>query len=291
VPVAEVDVELLQTKFKQLEELSVSADELRRHLTRAFKHAVMIGWRKGCDPANPASKEILDEIKPAGFRKREPRQSISYLDAPRFAAAVKACKSKALGREGKDLATTAPLLFLLYTGVRTMEVREARWGEIDRDNLLWNVPRHHRKKGHTKNEIRAIPISEPMMNVLKAQERKTNAIGEDDFIFPGGARNGGLGVGVLNAFIKHTLKWDVHITVHGFRATLNTWATAQRRYSPTTIKAQFDHLGKKSEDDDRWLRPSMIDKYYSHSVIDPTIEGEAGRREMTERYDAYLDSY
>jgi integrase len=292
VLVADVDTDMLIENFPEIEEsLSSKTDELCMFLRRAFDYAVARGWRKGCDPDNPVSQNILDQIRPHGARKRSRRASLSYLDAPRFVAALKARKNVALGKVGNDLVTVPPLLFLIYTGVRTMEVRNARWGEIDWDNLLWNVPKDHRKKGYTKDNIRAIPISAEMLAVLNAQKRKTNAIGDNDFIFPGGARDGGLGKGVLNEFIKNTLKWDVRITVHGFRATLTAWATAERRYPETIIKRQFDHLGKKSEDDERWLPPSMIAKHYSHSEVDPTIEGEAGRREMTERYDAYLDSY
>jgi integrase len=292
LPVAEVGTETLTTTIPGFEDgLSASGYELRMHLRRAFGLAVALGWRKGCDPDNPAAKLIMDELLPNEYRQREARASLSYIDGPRFVAAVKARKNVGLGKKGRGLVTTAPLLFLIYTGVRTNEVRAARWREIDWDNMLWNVPRDHRKLGHTKSEIRAVPISRSMLEVLKGQ-KKLYEPEVDDLIFPGGARNGGVGRGVINSFIRNTLKWDVQITVHGFRATMNTWAKAQRPpYLDLFIKEQFDHLGKKSDDDDKWLRPSMADKHYSHSAVDPTIEGEGARREMIERYDSYLDSY
>jgi integrase len=294
LPVAEVGTETLTTAFPGFEDdLSASGDELRMHLRRAFGLAVALGWRKGCDPDNPAAKVIMDELLPNEYRQRKARASLSYIDAPRFVAAVKARKNVGLGKKGRELVTTAPLLFLVYTGVRTNEVRAARWEEIDWDNMLWNVPRDHRKLGHTKNEIRAVPISKSMLEVLKRQKKLYGGKAEaDDLIFPGGARNGGVGRGVINSFIRNTLKWEVQITVHGFRATLNTWAKAQRPpYADIFIKAQFDHIGKKSEDDDSWLRPSMADKHYSHSAVDFTIEGKGARREMIEHYDTYLHSY
>jgi integrase len=293
VPVTEVVTEMLTAAIAGFEELSSSGNELRMHVRKAFDYAVALGWRKGCDPANPASKHIIDELLPNEYRKREPRASLSYIGAPRFVAAVKARKNNGLGKKGRDLVTTAPLLFLVYTGVRTNEVRQARWGEINWGDMLWEVPSDHRKLGHAKDKIRAVPISRPMLKVLEGQKKTYGGKPEaDDLIFPGGARNGGIGRGVINSFIKNTLKWDVKITVHGFRATLNAWAKAQRPhpYRDIFIKAQFDHLGKKSEDDDRWLRPSMADKHYSHSDVDPTIEGVGARREMIERYNTYLDS-
>lgn len=289
VLVADVNIKMLRTKFPELEKsLSPSTNELRMHLQRAFDYAVVLEWRT----TNPASKEILKGLKPEGYHKREGRPSLAYTDAPRFVAALKERKNEGLGKKGRDLVTVPPLLFLVYTGVRTMEVRDAIWEEINWKEKLWDVPREHRKRGQTKNEVRAIPISGPMLEVLEAQKKKYPGATEDDFIFPGGAEDGGLGKGVLNEFIKNTLKWDVRITVHGFRATLNAWAKAQRPlYHPVFVKAQFDHLSKMSDDDRDWLRASMADKHYSHSDIDPTIEGPGARREMTERYDAYFNSY
>jgi integrase len=289
VLVADVNIKMLRTKFPELEKsLSPSTNELRMHLQRAFDYAVVLEWRT----TNPASKEILKGLKPEGYHRREGRRSLAYTEAPRFVAALKERKSKGLGREGKDLVTVPPLLFLIYTGVRTMEVRDAIWDEINWKEKLWEVPREHRKRGQTKNEIRAIPISGPMLKVLEGQKKKYPDATEDDLIFPGGAQDGGLGKGVLNEFIKNTLKWDVHITVHGFRSTLNTWTKAQRPpYNPIYVKAQFDHLSKMSDDEREWLRASMADKHYSNSEVDPGIDGPGARREMTERYDAYLDSY
>jgi Arm DNA-binding domain len=66
VPVAEVDTEMLTTNLPGFEEWSGA--ELRMHIRRAFAHVVALGWRNGCDPKNPASKEILDELLPNEYR-------------------------------------------------------------------------------------------------------------------------------------------------------------------------------------------------------------------------------
>jgi hypothetical protein len=46
-----------------------------------------------------------------------------------------------------------------------------------------------------------------------------------------------------------------------------------------------------SDDERDWIRASMADKHYSNSDIDPTITGSRGRRDMTEKYNKYLNSY
>jgi integrase len=296
--VGDVDREALLKKLG-LEEMSPSARwDFRRHFKRMFGMAVALRWIS--PDKNPATDEVLNAFLTEEFHKRERRKSLNWVDAPRFVANIKAYKNRGMGMADRPLATVPALLFLVYTGVRTGEVTQAQWGEIDWDNRLWNVPASHRKAGHKKAKIRAIPISEPMLKLLNEQKRRTNRIGDDDLIFPGKSRVGGLGRGVLNSFIKNTLrpKWDVLIDPHGFRGTLHAWATAQRPpYPEVLIKAQFDHVGKTSSDDDdlRRSQPSVIDTHYSHGdrpeMTDPTLREPGGRRELTERYDAYLDSY
>jgi integrase len=299
--VADIDTEMLLEKVG-VQEISKtkppSSWELQRHLRIAFGMAVVLGWRKGCDPSNPASEEILNAVLTNEYHKRQRRKSLDYIDAPRFIADVKAYKNRGLGKADHPLATAPALLFLVYTGVRTMEVRRARWREIGWENLRWNVPAEHRKAGHKKNKVRAIPISPSMLKVLKMIKGVHPDATDDDLIFPGGSRDGKLAKGSILGFVKNSLKWDIPITVHGFRSTLHAWALAQRPpYREIFLKAQFDHVGKTSSDDDDFRRnsPSVAEVHYSHGdrpeMTDPTIDGPGARREMTDRYGAYLDSY
>jgi integrase len=308
LPVAEITTDIIVEKVGYdaqrrpvgLKEMSKSnrpsSWELRRHLKRAFAMAVALGWRDGCNPPNPASDDILNAVLPNGYYKAKRREGIDYKDAPRFIAEVKAYKNRGMGMADRPLATVPALLYLVYTGVRTEEVQLARWREIDWDNQLWNVPAEHRKAGYKKGKVRAIPISTSMLKVLKKMKEVYPDTTDDDLIFPGRSRAGGLGRGVILSFIRNSLKWDDPITVHGFRSTLRTWALAQRPpYNETFISAQFDHLGPYDDDDFRRTRPSVAAVHYGDAdrpeMTDPTIEGRGGRREMAEAYGLYLDSY
>jgi integrase len=158
MPVSEVKVETILNTLglEELSKISPSSSwELRRHLKRAFSMAEALGWRDGCDPRNPASDDLLNAILTNGYHKREPRAALDYKDAPRFVAEVKARTNHGLGEADQPLSPAPALLFLVYTGVRTQEVRDARWREIDWENLLWNVPSDHRKAGYKKNKVRA----------------------------------------------------------------------------------------------------------------------------------------
>jgi integrase len=272
-----------------------SAWGLRRVLRDSFKRAVALRWISR--DSNPATDEVFDTLLTYKFHKREPRPSLNYVDAPRFVAAVKDYKNRGRGMSDRPLATVPALLFLVYTGVRTQEVREAQWKEIDWENRLWNVPSHHRKAGHLKGKIRAVPISTPMSVVLKEMKRRYPNAADDDLIFPGRSRFGGLARGVINGFIKTSLRWDVNITPHGFRATLKAWADAQRPpYNQIFVERQFDHVvrGIDFSVQGAVLSAPGVAGYDHHdrpNMTDPTIEGDRARREMMEDYGKYLESY
>jgi integrase len=270
-----------------------SSLDLRRILRRAFGMAVALKWIA----SNQASDEILNALLTTEYHKSTPNPSLDYMDAPRFIAAVKAYKNPGRGMSERPLATVPALLFLVYTGVRTQEVREAQWGEIDWESLLWLVPPGHRKNGHKKtNKVRAIPISKPMLAVLKDMQRRYPDATPDDLIFRGGSRGGGLAKGSINCFIKKSLRFrsrqggTVHINPHGFRATLKAWARAQRPpYNPIFVERQFDHIVRGVEYDSRGV--AGYDDHDRPEMSDPTIEGPGARREMMENYGTYLESY
>jgi hypothetical protein len=132
--------------------------------------------------------------------------------------------------------------------------------------------------------------------VLKEMKTRNPDAGDNDLIFPGGSADGSLAKGSILSFIRGTLKWNIDITAHGFRATLRTWAQAQRPpYDDIFIKAQFDQLSLSDLDGLRHRRPSVADVHYGHGdrpeMSDPTIEGPGARREMIDSYGEYLDSY
>jgi integrase len=276
-----------------------SGYEIKRILRAVFRMAVSKKWIKRDD--NPASDEVFEDLLAERFYVPKPHDAIDYLLAPRFVAEIKAYKNRGLGMAEVPLATAPALLWLIYTGVRTKDVRYARWGQIRRNQRLWEVPAEIRKTGHLKHgAIRAIPISDAMLKVLnKQKERYRGEPPADDLIFPGDSAFGGLARGSINGFIKTLLKslnWgiEVKVTAHGFRATLKQWARAQEpRYLPIYIERQFDHVVRGLEVAAE-LMSDGVSGYDDHNrpgMTDPTIEGPGRRRDMTEKYGEYLESY
>jgi integrase len=169
---------------------------------------------KNVDP-NPAtwaklreklSKKVADVVSMASMPAR---------DVPAFVATL-----------GNDVESRA-LLFVILTAVRRKEALGAKWREFDFENRVWTVPaeRMKMKRAH------AVPLTDAMMACIGPR-------GDGDaFMFPS-KRTGGM-------LSHHTLSMQEHgATLHGFRATLSTWAEAQddgRAYPQPVIKSVLAH--------------------------------------------------
>jgi integrase len=64
------------------------------------------------------------------------------------------------------------LEFIILTGVRVSEARLATWEQFDLHTMIWNVPPENRKTGHLNGKVRPVPITPPMLAVLKEMRRR-----------------------------------------------------------------------------------------------------------------------
>lgn len=120
---------------------------------------------------------------------------------------------------------------ILYTFVRTSELRQATWAEIDFESRQWNIPASHTKRRREQ----VVPLSQQMIELLEEQEALGRALLrpgeklEDRPIFPAtrefdGGEGGLLGRSsimiALRGLIASAPKRDrpPQVTVHGFRS-------------------------------------------------------------------------
>jgi integrase len=81
---------------------------------------------------------------------------------------------------GRPVSTLA-LDWLILTGVRCGEVVQATWKEINREQLIWTVPKEHTK---AKKADRPIPITKSMRAVLDEMHKRHPDHSHDALIFP-----------------------------------------------------------------------------------------------------------
>jgi integrase len=219
-----------------------TAIELHSALKRMFSFAIASRYYRGENPA--AWVDHLEHVLPPteDIHNVTHRESLPYKDVGRFMAKLRAWEDTSNRRHGHT-AQAFLIEFIILTGVRMSEVRLATWEQFDLQTMIWNVPPENRKTGHLNgnNKVRPVPITPPMLAVLEEmQRRRTDQDDPKALVFPS-PHGGPYEQSSCSQFIRNTLKWESHITVHGFRSTLVDWCRANK-FPEHLIKRQLDHV-------------------------------------------------
>ncbi|EAQ6104699.1 integrase [Salmonella enterica subsp. diarizonae] len=160
--------------------------------------------------------------------------------------------------------TRIATLLLMYTSVRTIELRASEWTEFDLDNDLWQIPKERMKM----RRPHLVPLSRQVkFHLLELKE----ITGWGKYVFPG--RNDAhkpMSEASINQVIKR-IGFAGKVTGHGFRHTMST-VLHEKGFNSAWIEAQLAHADRNT-----------IRGTYNHAqYID-------GRREMLQWYADYLD--
>lgn len=160
--------------------------------------------------------------------------------------------------------TRAATLLLMYTSVRTIELRASEWAEFDLDNDLWQIPKERMKM----RRPHLVPLSQQVKSHLLELKEIT---GWGKYVFPG--RNDArkpMSEASINQVIKR-IGFAGKVTGHGFRHTMST-VLHEKGFNSAWIEAQLAHADRNT-----------IRGTYNHAqYLD-------GRREMLQWYADYLD--
>ncbi len=163
----------------------------------------------------------------------------------------------------------APMLF-----VRSGELRNMKWQDIDFDNATWNLPFEDMKftkleKAERKGQAHYVPLSTQSISILKELQPFT---GDGKFCFPGRSSSRIISENTLNHALRN-LGWSGEtVVIHGFRATARTLIHEKLGFEPDVIELQLGHavpdrLG------DAYNRTKFMDK----------------RKEMMQAWSDYID--
>ena len=139
--------------------------------------------------------------------------------------------------EGSPLTKAATKLLML-TGVRTVELRAARWDEFDLDNALWNINPERMKK----RRPHLVPLSTQAVAVIQEIHSFT---GFRELLFPN--RNRPLepmSDAAINKVIS-LLGYKGRLTGHGFRHTMST-ILHDNNFESHWIELQLAHVDKNT---------------------------------------------
>ncbi|EDQ9665872.1 tyrosine-type recombinase/integrase [Salmonella enterica subsp. enterica serovar Bredeney] len=160
--------------------------------------------------------------------------------------------------------TRIATLLLMYTSVRTIELRASEWTEFDLDNDLWQIPKERMKM----RRPHLVPLSRQVKSHLLELKEIT---GWGKYVFPG--RNDAhkpMSEASINQVIKR-IGFAGKVTGHGFRHTMST-ILHEKGFNSAWIEAQLAHADRNT-----------IRGTYNHAqYLD-------GRRDMLQWYADYLD--
>jgi integrase len=156
------------------------------------------------------------------------------------------------------------LKFLLFTFVRTIELRTARWSEIDFEKAEWRIPAERMKM----REPHIVPLSRQAIAVLHELKKYS---GHWEYVFP--SQHKPITFMNENALINalHRMGYKSKATSHGFRATASTILN-ENGFAPDVIERQLAHAERNG-----------VRRAYNHAEYLPE------RRKMMQWWADYLD--
>lgn len=223
-PVDQIEPLELLTVLQKIEKRGAleQASKIRRRCGEVLRYAVVTGRAKH----NFAPDLAIALNKP----KQNHFPFLTEKEIPDFVKALD-------GYQGSLLTKYATQLLML-TGVRTIELRAAEWGEFDLKNALWEIPKERMKKCRSH----LVPLSTQAVEILK----KLKVIsGKYQLVFPG--RNDvrkPMSDASINKVIK-MLGYHGRLTGHGFRHMMST-ILHEHGFESAWIEMQLAHVDKNS---------------------------------------------
>lgn len=146
-------------------------------------------------------------------------------------------------------------LAMLYSMLRTIEIRRMQWAFVDFDDKIITFPIASKKTGQArttkKNRIHIVPMSTQLYKLLKDQQKFT---GNREYVFASVYKDGMLSATTLNRMLDNIGLGDV--TAHDFRATAST-LLYEKGYEEDWIEKQLAHADdnktRASYNHARWL--------------------------------------
>lgn len=238
-PISQIEAPMILSTVRLIEKRN--ARELaKRQLQKCgeiFQYAIATGRIKR-DPTYGLSKALEPAIK-------NHYKAISIEEFPEFLSIFE--------RNDARLYTTTrhAMALLMHTFVRTSELINAEWSEIDFDQALWSIPAHRMKMKRPHK----VPLSRQVIEILKAQKELT---GHWPHIFPSPVKPK---QPMSNNTILSALRgmgYRGRMTGHGFRSLAMSAIKEKLNYRHEVVDRQLAHI-QKSQIDQAYDRADYMD--------------------------------
>lgn len=227
IPVNQIGVDdVVRTLLPIWHSKPTSARDTRQRLEQVFGAAKAMGHIDR-NTINPATwDDNLKHLLPKQPRKgsmRGKHKSLPYEEIPEFMTELRARTSQ----------SATMLEVCILTCVRTTEVIQMQWSQIDWKKARWVIPAKAMKNG--------LEADVPLTNTVIAILREMRAAEWDHkYVFPGKKA----GTACSNNTMLKLLKVDMarRATVHGFRSTFRTWGQNETSFAREVLEHCLHHI-------------------------------------------------
>jgi integrase len=229
IPVSEITPPVIVMALRQIERrgsLEMCA-RLRVTCTRVFNYAMACGYIQ-TNPAAPV-KEALSTHKPGHFA------SIEVEELPKFVDVLYRNEARLYP------ATRIAVHIMLLTFVRTTELIEVPWSELDLDNAMWIVPGERMKK----ERDHMVPLSRQVVELFREM---LPISGGSRYVFPNVRyRDQPMSNGAILMALRR-MGYQGKMTGHGFRALGMSAIKQELGYPHEIVDLQLAHVKKNKVD-------------------------------------------
>ncbi len=198
-----------------------TAHRIHQRIRSVFQYAVMQEWTD----RNPAA-DLHKLLTPV---KSEPMKALPLNEFPDYL--------RRLDGDHRDfhLVTRAALKLMVMLFVRTRELIEAKWEELDLENEIWRIPAERMKL----SVEHLVPL--PKQALVLFDELKQFR-GKSEYVFPGDRNpkqpmsNNTLLYGGI-----YRLGYRSRATIHGFRSLASSILNESGKWNPDAIERQLAH--------------------------------------------------
>ncbi|MEJ1367979.1 MAG: site-specific integrase, partial [Candidatus Sedimenticola sp. (ex Thyasira tokunagai)] len=197
-----------------------TATRVRQRVESVLDWATARGYRKGENPAR--WKGHLDKLLPkrSKVQKVKHHKAMPYMDVSEYYIDLLTHETMA----------ARALSFIILTGVRSSEAREAAWCEIDLEAGVWVIPAERMKSGRSHR----VPLTDEAVSILE----KVQPFSQDGLVFPGMKRNHSISAAALR---KHFKDQHPTLTIHGFRSSFRDWCAEMTNYPRELAESALAH--------------------------------------------------
>jgi integrase len=213
-----------------------TARRVRQRMERVLKWTMAKGWRTD----NPAVA-VIEGLPKHDTSLKKHRKSLPYTQ-------VADC-IRTIGESNAYPLSKLAFECTVLTATRSIEVRQAVWGEVNLGKAVWTIPasRMKMKRDH------AIPLAPRVVEIMAEAECLKDG---SELVFPSSRQGRPMSDATLLKLVRSK---GFDCDVHGFRASFRTWAEEQTSTPHKVAEAALAHVkGDKTEE--AYMRSDLFDK-------------------------------